>query len=88
MRWRSFVLLVIIPLSSLYLFGQGIEVNISDLKINNVTVNGSLNGADEIRLFSDFNGKHYLLGYYSNNRIKIVPISDSLYLALTLKRKI
>lgn len=87
MRWRSFVLLVIIPLSSLYLFGQGIEVNISDLKINNVTVNGSLNGADEIRLFSDFNGKHYLLGYYSNNRIKIVPISDSLYLALTLKRK-
>ena len=85
MKRKSIVLMIMAVLFSFYLYGEGIKINTNDLKVKNITIKSGLSGAKEVRMFTDFNGRHYLLGYYQGNKIKIIPITDSTYLSLSLR---
>ncbi len=87
MKNRNLAIVVLLIFLALPVFGEGIKVSPNNFKRNGMKYKSALNGAKDIRLFSNFEGKHFIIGYYSGNRIKILNIPDSTYLDLVMQTR-
>ena len=87
MKMRNLLMFLLLVFLTLPIFGEGIKVNITNLKSHGTKYESQLSGASDLRLFTDFEGNHYIIGYYPGNRIKIVNIPEKTYLALIMKTK-